>query len=178
MTFSEANGQQVARSCSVFISFFSSAGTTQFSLRTGNLDNTLPGGQRTVVNYLSLKGPGVSLQALPITNSVICQLPYTFTPEESATVRLPQQVDFNATVSGSNVPGLGLVSGAPVPVVHVTILRDLGAPTPVESVTITSFNTASPNTAGSTTYFSFGTGTSSIAPRTFAIKTTPSSGAI
>ena len=154
VTFSEANGQVVANSCSLRIGFFSSTGTTQFSVATGNLF-----GRRTLINYLTVRGSGGSLIANPITSSVVCQLPYTFTLSgtPSVQVRLPLQVDFNATVNSSSVPGIAALS-----TIHVTIKKDLGASPPVESVTIT-------NLAGTTTFYSFDPSNSSIAPRSFVI---------
>ena len=155
VTFSEANGQVVADFCSLRVGFFSSTGTTQFSLATGRL----AGGRRTLINYLTVRGSGGSLIASPITSSVVCQLAYTFTPTPtpSVQVRLPEQVDFNATVNSSSVPGIATSS-----TIHVTIKQDLGASPPVESVTVT-------NLAGTTTYYSFDPSNSSIAPRSFMI---------
>jgi len=155
VTFNEANGQVVANSCSLRIGFFSSTGTTQFSAATGKL----LGGRRTLINYLTVRGSGGSLIASPITSSVVCQLAYTFTPVGTplVQVRLPEQVDFNATVNSSSVPGIATLS-----TIHVTIKKDLGASPPVESVTVTDL-------PGTTTFYSFDPSNSSIAPRSFVI---------
>ena len=155
--------QQTATSCSLRIGFFANAGTTQFSLATGNLDNTAAGGKRTLINYISLHGSEGLLRAIPVTSSVTCLLAATV-----AGVRLPLQVDLDAMVYASSVPGIVLVPNAPLPRIHVTIRQDLGTSPPVESVTIT--NSVVPGTAGPITYYSFDPSNTSIAPRSFAIR--------
>lgn len=147
--------QQTATSCSLRIGFFANAGTTQFSLATGNLDNRIPGGRRTLMNYLAVRGSGGTLIASPITSSVACLLAATL--PGSPPVRLPRQADFDAIVVASGVPGIARLS-----TIHVTIKQDLGANPPVESVTISSVDRAA-------TYYSFDPGNSSIAPRSFVI---------
>ena len=147
--------QQTASSCSLRIGFFSSAGTTQFSLATGNLDNTAAGGKRTLINYLTVRGSGGMLIASPITSTVACLLPTT--QLGTSPVRLPEQVDFDAIVVASGVPGIARLS-----TIHVTIKQDLGANPPVESVTISSADRA-------TTFYSFDPSNSSIALRSFVI---------
>ena len=147
--------QQTATSCSLRIGFFSSAGTTQFSLATGNLDNTAAGGKRTLINYLTVRGSGGMLIASPITSTVACLLPTTLLG--TSPVRLPEQVDFDAIVVASGVPGIARLS-----TIHVTIKQDLGANPPVESVTISSADRA-------TTFYSFDPSNSSIALRSFVI---------
>ena len=157
VTFSEANGQQVATICSMRIGLFASLGSangtnsTQFALATGRL----LGGHHTLFNYLSLKGSGGHLLAAPVTSSVICLLPYT--PQAFPAVRLPLQVDFDATVSTS-----GILAIASPSTLHVRIKQDLGTNPPVESVTIS-------NAAQTTTYDTFDPSNSSVAPRTFVI---------
>lgn len=157
VTFSEASGQQVVTICSMRIGFFSSLGSangtnsSQFALATGRL----LGGRRTLFNYLSLQGSGGRLLAAPVTSSVTCLLPYVFTG--SPAVRLPLQVDFDATVATSTIPAIARLS-----TLHVRIKQDLGASPPVESVTIT-------DATQTTTYDAFDPSNTSVAPRTFVI---------
>ena len=73
-------------------------------------------------------------------------------------MRLPLEVDFDATVVASGVLGIARLS-----TIHVTIKLDLGASPPVESVTISSIDRA-------TTYYSFDPSNSSVAPRSFVVR--------
>ena len=163
-SFGETNLQLVAESCSLRIGFFSSLGSTngststQFSVATGKL----PGGRRTLINYLALRGSAGRLVASPITSSVKCLLPYLYpSPPATPTTRLPLTVDFDATVVSSGIPGIATAS-----TIHVTIKQDLGASPPVQTVTIT-------NRAGTTTYYAFSPSNYSVAPQSFVVRATP-----
>ena len=76
-------------------------------------------------------------------------------------MRLPLQVDFDATVVSSSVSGIARLS-----TIHVTIMQDLGATPPVQSVTIAS-------QARTVTYYTFDLSNSSIAPQSFMIRALP-----
>ena len=138
-----------ASSCSAAITFFS--GGTAFALRTGSAVNTL-------MSYLSIKGPGGQITAVPLVpragvpDTLICTTPdpaAVLSPSTATTVTVDAQV-----VRSTN-PSVARLS-----TVRVVATRTLTG----ETVTVSAINLD--GTTGATLY----TLTPSVQPQSFAVR--------
>ena len=138
-----------ASSCSAAITFFS--GGTAFALRTGSAVNTL-------MSYLSIKGPGGQITAVPlvpragVSDTLVCTAPdpaAVLSPSTATTVTVDAQV-----VRSTN-PSVARLS-----TVRVVATRTLTG----ETVTVSAINLD--GTTGATLY----TLTPSVQPQSFAVR--------
>ena len=136
--------------CSVAITFFS--GGTAFALRTGSALNTL-------MSYLSIKGPGGTITAVPLVpragvpNTLTCT-----TPDPAAPVTVPPASATTITVDAQVVRSTN-PSVARLSTVRVVATRTATT----ETVTVSAINPD--NTTGATLY----TLTPSVQPQSFAV---------
>ena len=138
--------------CSAAITFFS--GGTAFALRTGSSPNTL-------MSYLSIKGPGGTITAVPLVpragvpNTLTCT-----TPDLAAPATVPPAsattVTVDAQVVASTNPSVARLSA-----VRMVATRTLTG----ETVTVSAINPVD-NTTGATLY----TLTPSVQPQSFVVR--------